>query len=149
MDIIRKYIETDLDAVMYIWFQGNKTAHAFIGEEYWKRNFNYVRRAISQSEVYVYEFEGKVIGFIGLDEGYVQGLFVHPDFTREGIGSRLLNYIKEDLEFFTLHVFQKNEAAVSFYQKNGLKIKETQVNEDLGEEEYYMYYRKPKKENEA
>lgn len=146
MDIIRKYIEPDLDAIMYIWYQGNIKAHSFIDEEYWRRNFNYVRRAISESEVYVYEFEGKVVGFIGLDQGYVQGLFVHPDFTGEGIGTRLLNYIKEDLDFFTLHVFEQNKRAVAFYEKMGLKIKETEINEDLGEVEYYMYYRKPKKE---
>jgi putative acetyltransferase len=42
----------------------------------------------------VAETDGVVAGFTDLnDDGYVDRLFVSPDFARQGIGSRLLRYI--------------------------------------------------------
>lgn len=146
MDIIRKFYEPDLESVMKIWYDGNLEAHDFIDASYWKRNYSYVSRMLPKVEVYVYEVDGKVVGFIGFDEGYVAGLFVQADYRGFGIGERLFNYIKEENDFFTLHVFEKNKAAVRFYEKMGMRRHQTEVNEDLGEVEYYMYYRKPKEE---
>ena len=60
----------------------------------------------------------------------------------------LSNYIKEENDFFTLHVFENNYGAVTFYENRGLIKKEESVHEDLGEVEYLMYYRKKKKEEE-
>ena len=59
-----------------------------------------------------------------------------------------LRDIKEDNDFFTLHVFENNYGAVTFYENRGLIKKEESVHEDLGEVEYLMYYRKKKKEEE-
>jgi putative acetyltransferase len=146
MDIIRKYNAMDLKRVMRIWYDGNLEAHDFIPQEYWNRNFGFVKRSLADSEVYVYETDGHVVGFIGVDEGYVDGLFVEKDYRGQGIGSKLLNYIKESYDFFTLHVFENNYGAVTFYENYGLIKKEESVHEDLGEVEYLMYYRKKKEE---
>lgn len=146
MDIIRKFYEPDLESVMKIWYDGNLEAHDFVDASYWERNYGYVSRMLPKVEVYVYEVDGKVVGFIGFDEGYVAGLFVQADYRGFGIGERLFNYIKEENDFFTLHVFEKNKAAVRFYERMGMRRHQTEVNEDLGEVEYYMYYRKPKEE---
>lgn len=142
MDFIRKMIPEDLKRVMKIWYDGNLEAHDFVPKEYWDRNFSYVSRAILEVDTYVYEANGRVVGFIGMDEGYVAGLFVEKDFRGIGIGSRLLNYIKEDFDFFTLHVFENNYGAYRFYEGQGLVKKSEEVNEDLGEVEYLMCYRK-------
>ncbi len=148
MDIIRSFNDMDLNRVLKIWYEGNLEAHDFISPSYWDRNFNYVKRNLPLSEVYVYEIDGYVVGFIGMDNGYVDGLFVDKEYRGTGIGTRLLNYIKEDNDFFTLHVFEKNYGAVTFYENRGLIKKEESVHEDLGEVEYLMYYRKKKKEEE-
>ena len=147
MDIIRKFNEMDLKRVMRIWYDGNLEAHDFIPKEYWDRNISYVKRSLPQLEVYVYEVDGYVVGFVGIDEGYVSGLFVDKEYRGVGIGTKLVSYVKELYDFFTLHVFENNYGAVTFYENRGLLIKEESVHEDLGEVEYLMYYRKKKEES--
>ncbi|MBD5542164.1 MAG: GNAT family N-acetyltransferase [Lachnospiraceae bacterium] len=146
MDIIRKYNEFDLKRVMRIWYDGNLEAHDFIDKEYWDRNFGYVKRALSEAEVYVYEINGYVVGFVGIDEGYLEGLFVDKEYRGLGVGTKLVEYIKEKYDFFTLHVFENNYGAVTFYENRGLIKKEESIHEDLGEVEYLMYYRRKKEE---
>lgn len=146
MDIIRKFNEIDLKRVMRIWYDGNLEAHDFIDREYWDRNFGYVKRALSEAEVYVYEVNGYVVGFVGIDDGYLEGLFVDKEYRGLGIGTKLVDYIKEKYDFFTLHVFENNYGAVVFYENRGLIKKEESVHEDLGEVEYLMYYRRKKEE---
>lgn len=146
MDIIRKFNEFDLKRVMRIWYDGNLEAHDFIDKDYWDRNFGYVKRSLPESEVYVYEIDGYVVGFVGIDEGYIAGLFVDKEYRGVGIGTKLVDYVKELYDFFTLHVFENNYGAVTFYENRGLIKKEESVHEDLGEVEYLMYYRRKKEE---
>lgn len=146
MDIIRKFNEFDLKRVMRIWYDGNLEAHDFVDKNYWERNFGFVKRSLPESEVYVYEIDGYVVGFVGIDEGYIAGLFVDKEYRGVGIGTKLIEYVKELYEFFTLHVFENNYGAVTFYENRGLIKKEESVHEDLGEVEYLMYYRRKKEE---
>ena len=146
MDIIRKFYEPDLKKVMRIWYDGNIEAHDFIPVSYWDRNLGYVSRLIPVSEVYVYEIDGRIVGFVGVDDGYINGIFVEKDFRGQGIGTRLLAYVAEIYDVIELHVFENNFGAVRFYEnRRFIKIDE-EVNEDLGEVEYKMFYKRPKEE---
>lgn len=140
MDYIRKFTDYDLPKVMKIWYEGNLEAHDFVPKQFWDRHINYVSRAIKEAETYVYEIDGQVIGFIGMDHDYLAGLFIHREFRGQGYGSRLLNFIKEKYDSFTLHVFENNYGAYCFYENQGLIKQAEEVNEDLGEVEFVMYY---------
>ncbi len=146
MDIIRKFNDFDLKRVMRIWYEGNLEAHDFVDKNYWEKNFGFVKRSLPESEVYVYEIDGYVVGFVGIDEGYIAGLFVDKEYRGVGIGTKLIEYVKELYDFFTLHVFENNYGAVTFYENRGLIKKEESIHEDLGEVEYLMYYRRKKEE---
>ena len=56
----------------------------------------------------------------------------------QGIGKRLLDFVKERKEFLRLGVYQKNERAVQFYKREGFQIESENVDEDTGEKEYIM-----------
>ncbi|WP_062264175.1 GNAT family N-acetyltransferase [Endozoicomonas arenosclerae] len=52
------------------------------------------------------------------------GLYVHPAFQRLGAGSKLLEYLKTLIKpgsLFFLWVYEKNEKAIQFYQKQGFE----------------------------
>ena len=74
--MIRLFEFRDLDKIMEIWLEGNLQAHAFIGKEHWKQNYESVKTALPNAEVYVFEEAGEIRGFIGMEADYIAGLFV-------------------------------------------------------------------------
>lgn len=138
--MIRKIKAADLDMVAQIWLDTNLKAHDFIPPEYWKGNYDTVKAMISQAEVYVYTDEDKaqILGFIGLAEDYIAGIFVRGEAQGRGIGKELLDQAKRGKRKLTLNVYAKNTGAVRFYQREGFRIAEEGVDEDTGEKEYLM-----------
>ena len=69
--MIRKLLNGDIDRVADIWLKTNLKAHFFISNQYWKSNYELVKEMISQSEVYVYEDDKMIQGFVGLSNEYI------------------------------------------------------------------------------
>lgn len=136
--MIRRMEIRDLDAVMEIWLDSNEQAHDFVPEKYWKNHFEEVRSILPESEVYVYESEGKIQGFAGLMEDYIAGIFVAEKFRSKGIGKLLMKYMKGKKQKLRLSVYVKNQAAVRFYQREDFQIRTEGVDETTGEAEYEM-----------
>lgn len=136
--MIRKLKETDINKVAEIWLDTNIKAHDFIPEKYWKDNFNMVKDMFPQSEIYIYE-NGKIIqGFIGIDNDYIAGIFVSSEAQSQGIGKVLLDFVKTKKEKLRLNVYQKNTRAIQFYQREGFKIQNENLDINSGEKEYVM-----------
>ena len=70
--MIRRMEARDLEAVASIWLASNLEAHSFIPAEYWRGNYEAVKAALAQAEVYVYEDAAGVLGFVGLSGDYVE-----------------------------------------------------------------------------
>lgn len=51
--MIRKLQKADIDRVADIWLYTNLKAHDFIPAQYWKSNFELVKKMLLQAEVYV------------------------------------------------------------------------------------------------
>lgn len=140
--MVRKLQHSDLEQVMQIWLAGNREAHRFVPAEYWESNAPMVREQLLQSEVYVCEENGIVRGFAGLQGDYLAGIFVEKSARSRGIGKQLLDYVKKMHATFHLHVFQENSRAVKFYQREGLVVADESRNEDTGNREYTMVWRR-------
>ena len=137
--MIRLFEFRDLDKIMEIWLQGNLEAHSFISEEYWKKNFDSVKSVLPNAEVYVYE-EGKdILGFIGMDAEYIAGIFVAAGYKGRKIGHQLIETVKKKKRL-SLHVFEKNKAAMAFYEAEGFKVRERMTEKETGEKECLMVY---------
>lgn len=140
--MIRELREADLDKVADIWLDTNIKAHDFIPAQYWKSNFESVKEALLQAEVYVYEHDGAIQGFIGLSDAYVEGLFVSDEMQSQGIGKTLLDYAKDQKDELFLNVYQKNKRAISFYRREGFEIQHSGLDEATEEKEYAMEWHK-------
>ena len=117
--MIRKLLNRDIDRVADIWLKTNLKAHYFISNQYWKSNYELVKEMMSQSEVYVFEVDKMIQGFVGLNDEYIEGIFVSDEMQSCGIGKLLLDYIKDKKVSLRLNVYQKNARAISFYQREG------------------------------
>ena len=136
--MIRELQKTDINKVADIWLDTNIKTHSFIPAQYWKSNFKSVKEALSQAEVYVYEYDTKIQGFIGLNDEYVEGIFVSDEMQSQGIGKILLNYAKDKRNKLLLNAYQKNARAISFYQREGFEIQRSGLDEATGEKDYVM-----------
>ena len=94
-----------------------------------------------QSEVYVFEVDKMIQGFVGLNAEYIEGIFVSDEMQSCGIGKLLLDYIKDKKVSLRLNVYQKNARAISFYQREGFIIQCEDLDEDTGEKEYTMLWK--------
>ena len=62
-----------------------------------------------------------VVGYLVLDDVWLDSLYVHPDHTGQGIGSALLDLAKVLRPGgFSLYVFESNLPAQAFYARHGL-----------------------------
>ena len=138
--MIRTLKEKDVDIVAKIWLETNIKAHVFVASNYWKEHYEMVKDMFLQAEVYVYEIEKEIMGFIGLDKEYIEGIFVLDQYQKRGIGKALLNHVKAKKEHLSLNVYQKNLNAILFYQKEGFCIQYEDVDKNTGEKEYRMVW---------
>ncbi len=90
--------------------------------------------------MYIFEKAGEIQGFIGMMDDYIAGIFVKCEARSRGVGKELLDYVKERKPHLTLSVYQKNEKAFRFYQRENFVIEAEAVDENTGEKEYKMVW---------
>ena len=131
-----------LDRIMELWLETNIHAHHFIDHNYWKTNYELVKEMMPQATIYAYQEENTIQAFVGLVEDYIAGIFVSSDLQSKGIGKNLLEYCKSLKDELSLHVYQKNERALHFYQREGFVITKEKIDENTNELEYEMTWKK-------
>ena len=139
--MIRQFKPNDLAHVMSIWLDANIRAHDFISTNYWHDNYDLVYELLPNATVYVYE-EDEILGFIGLMENYIAGIFVSHNVQSTGIGKKLLDYAKSERNELSLQVYKKNSRAVNFYLREGFIVNCEQVCHSTGEAELVMRWEK-------
>lgn len=136
--MIRKFVKNDIDDVMKIWKSENIRAHKFITKKYWENNYKYVKEILPNAEIYVYSINQKIVGFIGVNNNYIEGVFIDAASQCIGIGTSLLNTIKAKKDSLILKVYKKNTNAINFYKKNEFVIAGESLDKNTGEIEYTM-----------
>lgn len=140
--MIRELRKADINSVAEIWLDTNRKAHAFIPVSYWERNFASVKEMLPQAEVYVYETDQGIQGFLGLNGEYIEGIFVSEEAQSRGIGKLLLNHAKGRKPALRLNAYQKNVRAIRFYQREGFQILRSGLDAATGEAECEMLWRR-------
>ncbi len=131
--LIRRYDPADLSELLGVWHDAAQLAHPFWTRQRLERE----RRDISQeflpaSETWVYEIEGRVVGFIAMLGTEVGGLFVAPSSHRKGIGRALMDHVKASRDCLTLEVFEANHIGRTFYDAFGFEVVGERLEEATG-----------------
>ena len=89
---------------------------------------------VPRLEVWVAERDGTTLGFLALQDEWVEHLYIDPNAWRIGAGSMLLDHAKQRRPSgLKLWTFQRNALARAFYRKHGFaEVRETDgsVNEE-------------------
>ena len=140
---IELFKNTDLDEIVELWYETSIKTHNFIPVGYWRTNKEVMKTEyLPNSETYLAIKTGKIIGFISMKRDYLAGLFVKNDVQGEGVGTQLLDYIKQRQDVIRLNVYKKNTGAVRFYEKRDFKLVSENIDEKTGESEYLMEWHK-------
>lgn len=132
----------DIDLIMKIWLNSNLQAHDFISDRYWIENYDEVKKLLPQSHLRVYWKDEQPIGFIGIVDGYIAGVFVDSNYRCQGIGLALLEDAKKQYNKLSLDVYEKNQGAFRFYKRNGFQKVSSKVDDINKEIEYHMIWKK-------
>jgi ribosomal protein S18 acetylase RimI-like enzyme len=130
MLIIRSYDPRDWpavqdvhDAARLIELTLSVDAHAF-------RSLSeiYVDEQLFDSTVWMAELEGRVVGFVAVNEDELTWLYVHPASHRTGVGRRLLEHALAAIDGeATAWVLAGNEPALRLYKSAGFRVVETKA----------------------
>ena len=114
--MIRKYRPGDRDAVLGVWAAASTLAHPFLDEEFLEQERREIRNThLPNAETWVWESEGRVVGFISLIGIEVGAIFVEPGLQRSGIGSALMDHARRLRGKLEVEVFSENEIGRAFY----------------------------------
>lgn len=137
--------EKTLDSLLSIWLEGNLQAHSFISKNYWLDNQVGVREDLAQARIFVKETDGKAVGFLGLVEEAIAGLFVKEQFQKQGIGEALIQRVKDEKKILTLTVYENNQGALLFYERQGFRRVRSQIDPETQQREWLMRWTRDEK----
>ena len=78
--------------------------------------------------IYVYD-DGIVKGLIHIEGNEIKELYVDYFFQDQGIGSRLIEFAKENFPVTFLWALEKNSDAIRFYEAHGFHLTDTKKSE--------------------
>ncbi|MDF8375790.1 GNAT family N-acetyltransferase [Weissella paramesenteroides] len=139
---LNSFSDRDLEQLAQIWLNGNLQAHSFIPAQYWENQFVNIKKMLPEANIFVYRNNETIIGFLGELDGYIAGLFVDMNYRNQGVGSRLINYLKQINDKLTLSVYVDNINAVNFYENKDFIIDSVGMNTETESKEYHMIWEK-------
>ena len=120
-----------LDALLDIWEQSVRATHLFLSDAEVNAIRAYVPQALKSVEHLIAAETEKPIGFMGVQNGRLEMLFLAPEERRKGIGKLLLQYGIETYGIVELTVNEQNPQAVGFYEHMGFEAyKRTEFDEE-------------------
>lgn len=117
--MITKFDNTDIEIIMDIWQNTNISAHNFISDKYWIDMRPMVKDMLPMADIYVIRNDNIIVGFIGINQQHIEGIFIDQEYQSYGYGKRLLDFAKDINEELTLSVYAKNYRAYKFYTREG------------------------------
>jgi putative acetyltransferase len=130
---IRAYDEHDAEDVLGVRYRASIVTHSFLPEGFFERERDeLVDRWLPASETFVYEVDGRLVGFLSLIDNEAGAIFVDPEFHRGGVGRALMDDARRWRSHLELSVFEANEIGRRFYEAYGFRAIERRINVDTG-----------------
>ncbi len=121
-----------IEQLVSVWERSVRATHAFLSEEEVAEIKPFVPQALMGVETLVVAAkDGEPVGFMGVESGRLEMLFLDPAARGHGLGRRLLEHGIARLGVTELTVNEQNPQAKGFYEHLGFK---TYRRTELGEE---------------
>lgn len=112
-----------IERLLAIWQSAVRATHTFLSEEDIRAIAPEVPQAIMAVEhLCCFTEEGVAQGFIGVQDGKIEMLFVDAPARGRGIGKALVRFARSELNAQCVDVNEQNEQGVGFYAHMGFKV---------------------------
>ena len=122
-----------LAALLEVWEASVRATHLFLSDAEIRRIREYVSTALGAVAHLVVAEEERPVGFMGIENGRLEMLFLAPAERGRGVGRQLMECGMERYEIRELTVNEQNPQAVGFYEHMGFETyKRTERDEEGG-----------------
>lgn len=126
---IRAYTQNDLVTIFYIYDRSKLDELKFEDKVFslLPLQEDEVRLSgLMESEIYVYQESGQILGFGAICGNEIRALFVHPEHRGKGIGKSLFEFLLSNIQGQPcLYVASTNQPAKYLYQQYGFSVTDT------------------------
>ncbi|AVO37480.1 GNAT family N-acetyltransferase [Pukyongiella litopenaei] len=131
---IRPYRPEDRPRLLEIWRSASEIAHPFFTAAQLDDQQRLVGDIyLEQAETHVaVDAAGQPLGFIGLLDNFIGGLFVAPALHGRGIGRGLVRHALSDRDGLELEAYAANTGAIGFYRGLGFTEMSRRGTDDNG-----------------
>lgn len=106
-----------------LWEKSIRSSHNFLNEADIKHLKSFVNDALYNIKHLIVAWQNNIpTGFIGIENNKIDMLFLSPDHTQQGIGSKLLDLAVCSYEARYADVSEQNTTALQFYTHKGFRI---------------------------
>ena len=120
-----------LNVLLEIWEQSVRVTHMFLLDAEVNGIKAYVPQALKSVEHLIVAETEQPIGFMGVQNGRLEMLFLAPEKRGKGFGKQMLQYGIETYGITELTVNEQNPQAVGFYEHMGFETyKRTELDEE-------------------
>ncbi|MBE0683379.1 MAG: GNAT family N-acetyltransferase [Anaerolineales bacterium] len=121
--MIRLYRDDDFEVVTAFWYEA---MHVAMPKMMKRMGFDlegarsyFINAVIPDNQLWVYELDDKPVAFLGLEEDFIDRIYVDPNYHRRGIGQALLDLAKTlSPHHLWLYTHAANKMARAFFEKN-------------------------------
>lgn len=142
---IRALADGDRDRVLEIWLAASRVGHPFLDDATLQRQQVLVRdHYLPLAETWVAgDRDGRIVGFIGLLDRLIGGLFVDPSCHRTGVGRALVAHAASLKGELAVEVYLANAPARAFYARLGFRETARRETDDAGQRLPLLHLRRP------
>ena len=142
-DVVSDRTPELVDRLVNVWERSVRVTHAFLSKEEIAGIKPFVPQALMSVETLVVaKRDGSPVGFMGVQDGRLEMLFLDPEARGRGLGRALLTYGIEQLGVNELTVNEQNPQAVGFYEHLGFKTYRRAALDEEGRPYPLLYMRR-------
>ena len=132
------------DRLLEVWEASVRATHDFLSES----DIQFFRPLVLpgllslEHLLCVRDVEGRIVAFLGVADGKMEALFVHPSFRRTGLGRRLARHAVIELGAASVDVKEQDQQAVGFYRRLGFEVEGRSEVDSMGKPFPLLHLRK-------
>jgi len=115
------YQESYLNELVTMWIPSKELAFGQNDIHTFEQSYQFVKNVLSKkNDILLAKKDNKIVGITAFTKDHISQLYVDVNFLNRGIGTKLLNKVKElSNGKLDLYTFQRNKIAIKFYENHG------------------------------